>query len=103
MNKSVHEFMSLRVPATVAFMVSAGLAASPITWTVPETSRFNSPASNQSYSSFRQSLILAEQVDQAKFEKRISEIYSTLASQQVSQDTEIATLWDANIEDLYES
>lgn len=103
MNKSVHEFSSLRVPTTFAFVVSAGLAAAPIAWPVPQTARFNSPAPVESYSSFRRSLVHADQVNQAKFEKRISEIYSALASQQISLDREIAALWDAHIEDLYES
>jgi hypothetical protein len=101
MNKSVHEFSSLRVPTTFALVVSAGLAATPLAWPAPETARFNSLAPNESYSSFRRSVVHADQADQAKFEQRVSQIYAALAAQQIPLDHEIATIWDAHAEELY--
>jgi hypothetical protein len=103
MNKLVHEFSPQRVFGTFALAFGASLAAGPATWPAIEVPRYSPPARFESYSAVRQSLVQVEQaaIEQAKFEQKISEIYSTLAFQQVPFDEEIATIWEANAEELY--
>lgn len=105
MNRMVQEFSPQRVSGTFALAFSASLAAGPAIWPIFEVPRFSSPAKFESYSSVRQSLMHVAQVDiaQAKFEQKISEIYSTLVSQQIPLDHEIASVWEAHAEELYES
>ena len=105
MNKLVHEFTPQRVSGTFVLAIGASLAAGPASWPITEAPRYSPPARVESYSLVRERLAQIDRadLDQTKFEQKISEIYSTLASQQVPLDHEIAMLWEAHAEELYES
>jgi hypothetical protein len=105
MNSLVQEFSPQRVPGTFALAFGAALVVSPAVWPVGEIPRVSANSPTESFSDARRIWLKVDQTDQthATFEQQISEIYATLASQQIPLDREIATIWDAHAEELYES
>jgi hypothetical protein len=105
MNSLVHDFSPQRVPGTILLAFGAAMATGPACWPSREVARYSPQVAVESYSEVRRAFVQVDHVnqDQAKFEQQISEIYSTMVSQQIPLDHEIASVWEAHVEELYES
>lgn len=61
------------------------------------------PPSISTFSPFEGTLVFPEVSDVQKFEQKIASVYADLAAKQEPLEREFAAVWDANVEQLYES
>lgn len=74
-------------------------------WVAPDfvASSYYLPPSTSTFSPFEETLVLPGSSNAQEFEQKIASVYADLAAKQEPLEREFAAVWDANVEQLYES